>query len=166
MRGVVAVLLTATAVFAIACNADPRQPGHDPDPPTAHPEATAVPAVPNPGAQPEAPAADPGPHNTASSVQLKVAWIGERAGWITVYVNGVPRPQIKAPRPERGSRYYTGAWETDILIDGTAVTSVGVAWAPDVAHMAAQCTVSYVGIVKNHQGVDSGPCAANWTVAR
>lgn len=119
------------------------------------------PKNPNPAAQPEAPAADPGPHNDDEHAVLKVAWLGERSGDIEVSINHVVQPKFRAPRPTKMGGFYSGAWEHTYNLSG--VTVIGFTWLPSGGNMSAQCSVIHKGSVVNYQGVDTGPCAASWT---
>lgn len=121
---------------------------------------------PNPAAQPEAPAADPGPQNTEGQALLVVTWLGERSGYVQVYVNGKAGPGIPAGKPVKagGSKYYTGRFERAVSLSG--VTMLGVSWSPSAPGMPAQCTIQHNGLAVGYQGVNGGPCAANWTVVR
>lgn len=123
--------------------------------------------APNPAAQPEAPAADPGPQNTEGQAFVVVTWLGERSGYVQIYVNGRPGPNIPAGRPIKlgeGARYYTGRFERAVSLSG--VTTLGISWSPSAPGMPAQCTIQHDALPVAYQGVDGGPCAANWTVVR
>jgi hypothetical protein len=121
-------------------------------------------AEPNPGAQAAAPAADPGPHNNAEVVTVRVAWLGERSGTVEVSINHVVQPQVSAGKPTKSSGFYTGLYEITIPILG--VSNVGLAWFPDAPRMHAQCEILHQGIPVDAHGVQTGPCAVSWQVTR
>lgn len=153
---VIVVLAVLGAWLLAACEPEPSTP------PAARPAVTKVVVVePNPGAQPAAPAADPGPHNNAQVVTVSVTWLGERTGRVEVSINHVVQPQVGAGRPTKSGGFYTGRFELTIPLLG--VVNVGIAWFPDTRGMHAQCAVWHDGLVVDHQGVDTGPCAASWS---
>jgi hypothetical protein len=163
-RIAIVALFSLLSLFVLACEGEAASSTPAPHP-AQQPQSTKV-AVPNPGAQPEAPPADPGPHNTATEAVVRVAWMGERTGHVEISINHVIAPQIRAPRPVKfgGSKYYTGLFERTISLSG--VTHIGFTWYPEITGMPAQCSIQHLGLIAGPhgaQGVDSGPCAASWT---
>lgn len=120
-----------------------------------------TPKTPNPGAQPEPPAADPGPQTDAEHVVLKVAWLGERRGYVHVRINEVEQPAIHTDRPTKMGGFYSGAWSQAYLLSGVRIISFS--WEPEAPGMPAQCSIQHLGTIVDHQGNSGGACAASWT---
>lgn len=163
----IAALIIAPLLIGADCGiseSDPRQPGHDPNP--APKSAGPVVKDPNPGVQPEPPKADPmacEPQcDPKKFVTMRVAWLGEVRGDITVYINGVKVKKVRGGLPNKVYGIYTGAWQEDFSLSG--VTRIGFDWAPDQAFMEAQCSIAHDGQIVDHMGVSTGPCVVNWDV--
>lgn len=170
-RRITAAVLAATLLFATAGKCDTGE-GSDPPSSTQRNHDTREPVAPAPEANVPAPAADPMACNPGQDcdptkyVTLSVTWVGERSGFITIYINGQKRSRLKAPKPEKfaGSKYYSGGWQQIFPLSG--ITSIGLDWAPDAPGMPAQCVIYHNGTaVGDPQGVNGGPCAANWAVS-
>lgn len=162
-RVIIATLAAFAALTGIACESDPPTT-------TTRNHDTREPVAPNPGAQPPAPAADPMACNPGQDcdpkkyVLLRLSWIGERRGYVTVYIDGQKRSRLQTMKPERvDGPYWAGRWEQTFPLSG--IKSIGFDWAPDAPGMQAQCTMYRDGyVVGKPQAVDHGPCATNWTV--
>lgn len=124
-RRVAAVVLAAVLAVSLLAGCDPQStsPNPKPDhkataaakPATAAAKACTEVCEPNVGQQPPAPAADPGPYRDIHTVVLKVWWIGERSGSVTVRVNGVARvADDPAGQPRKGAdgKYHGGYTRT------------------------------------------------------
>ncbi len=127
-------VLVMGLLFLTGCDPeDPKVPNHKAT--KAAPAATPARPNPNPdsqdephpGQQPPPPNADPGPYNDIHQVVVRVWWIGERGGFVTILVNG----NVKADREPVGrtnkghdGRYHGGYLK--VLYDVSAGNRVSV----------------------------------------
>lgn len=152
---VVVVLAVLGASLLTSCKPEPSTP------PAPRPKTK---VEPNPGAQPAAPAADPGPHNTETEAVVRVAWIGERGGTVQVSINHIQQAKQHVSPRKISTKYYGGLFEQTVnLTSPFPVTSIDVVWTPDAPRMPAQCAIQHLGMaVGEPHGVQSGPCVASW----
>lgn len=113
---------------------------------------------PNPGQQPPAPAADPGPQNDAGHAVFTLTWVGERGGYVTLNNS---EEKIPVPRPTKeADGKFRGQWtQTIAVIPGQ---SYGFTWFPVADKMFAQRTVHHKGQIADYQHVQSGSCAVSF----
>lgn len=89
-------------------------------------------AVPGPGQQIPAAPADPGPYNDIHQVVVRVWWIGDRSGFVSVLVNGAPvadREPAGTPAKGHDGKYH-GGW-LKVLHDVQSGQRIPVTFAPN-----------------------------------
>lgn len=169
MRRATAVLAALLALFVIACDAagTPSKGGE----PAA---GITAPAPENddwledgwsPGPNPQAPvpAADPGPHNTPTMVEMKVMWDGERRGRVEYTLELGAKPAAETPPLPRkmGDGKYHGSWVKPVNVRHGQ--SVGFTYFGEGARWA-MCAIFYQGASVSYQYSDTGNCAGSFTV--
>jgi hypothetical protein len=117
---------------------------------------------PNPGQQPPAPAADPGPQNEKGHALFTVTWRGERGGHVEFTVDSGPPAKKDCPRPDKHADGWGGSctW----AVSTVPGTTIGFTWFPDAPGMFAQCVLQAYGQQVDYQHVQGGSCAVHWAV--
>jgi hypothetical protein len=126
MRKSIAAVLAATLVLLLGAGSCGDPPAH-PKPRASTPRVAAPPVAPNPnskpctnacpgvtdplpGQQPPPPQADPGPYNDIHQVVVRVWWIDERSGFVTVLLNTTKYSHEPAGTSSKGAdgKYHGG----------------------------------------------------------